>query len=273
MRRDPDREHVVIPEWTVTLLTGDRTILRHRRAAVDPRSRPAALGGPRGVALLSGVALALLTRAWATGLAIVVAAVVTADIIHTIGIGWARAGGVGAKLGQMATSSPYSLVAWAAGIVAVASAGPAPAGRAGGRRLRRDHRRGVRWAGRSHRPHPLTGPLRMDTDARPDRRRRVDRRRSRAGDRGRDRRAAAPGQPGTAGSDSSARIELNPASAQVHRPAVIDGPTRIVGHLPRMAVGVEEDRGVAAPERLGRFPADRRAGGAGLGGDRVDLLA
>ena len=46
---------------------------------------------------------------------------------------------------------------------------------------------------------------------------------------------------------------------------------RVVGDLPRMAVGVDEDAGVAAPERLGAVAWDRGARRLGLGDDRIDL--
>src|SRR3954464_11595105 len=43
-------------------------------------------------------------------------------------------------------------------------------------------------------------------------------------------------------------------------PVVGDPPARIVRDLPRMAVRVDEDRRVAAPERLGRLPPHRAPG-------------
>src|SRR2546429_3423542 len=46
---------------------------------------------------------------------------------------------------------------------------------------------------------------------------------------------------------------------------------RIVSDLPGMTVRVDEDAGVAAPERLRPAPRDRRAGGLCFGQNRVDL--
>jgi hypothetical protein len=58
----------------------------------------------------------------------------------------------------------------------------------------------------------------------------------------------------------------------VNATALVDPPVRVVRDLPRVPVGVDEDGAVAAPEGLGRPPADLRAGLASLLGDRVDLL-
>ena len=45
-----------------------------------------------------------------------------------------------------------------------------------------------------------------------------------------------------------------------------------MGNLPGMAVGVDEDARVAAPERRGAGAGDRGARLAGLGEDGIDLL-
>src|SRR6188768_2285240 len=49
------------------------------------------------------------------------------------------------------------------------------------------------------------------------------------------------------------------------------GPVRVVCDLPWVAVGVDEDAAVAAPEGLRRLAADPRAGGAGFFDHGVDL--
>src|SRR5436853_5988078 len=46
---------------------------------------------------------------------------------------------------------------------------------------------------------------------------------------------------------------------------------RVVGDLPRVAVGIDEDAAVPAPEGLGRLASDRRPGGTGLLDHLVDL--
>ncbi|MGH9139431.1 MAG: hypothetical protein ACRD0G_20665 [Acidimicrobiales bacterium] len=116
VRDDPGRTHVVIPEWTITMRMGDQTI----EATGDLVWVP----GPSPVpwlvlaaALAAGVALLAVTPVWARALAVVLAAAAVIDIIHAVGIGWAKAGGVGTKVGQLASGSFYALVAWiAAGI-------------------------------------------------------------------------------------------------------------------------------------------------------------
>ena len=55
------------------------------------------------------------------------------------------------------------------------------------------------------------------------------------------------------------------------RAVVRDRPARVVRDLPRMAVGIEEDARVAAPERLGAVARDRRAGGLRLRDHGIDL--
>src|SRR5829696_9377188 len=51
-----------------------------------------------------------------------------------------------------------------------------------------------------------------------------------------------------------------------------DRPVRVVRNLPWMAVGIDEDSRVAAPEGLRPCARDVRAGRAGLLDDGVDLL-
>src|SRR5262245_30616132 len=63
-----------------------------------------------------------------------------------------------------------------------------------------------------------------------------------------------------------------PASGQPDAAVGVDPPVRVVGDLPGVAIGVEEDRAVAAPEGLGRLATDRRAGGAGLLDRGVDRI-
>src|SRR4249919_3382394 len=82
------------------------------------------------------------------------------------------------------------------------------------------------------------------------------------------------------GSSSKKRRELSrrlrwarssPLSAKFDSAVIGNRPMRVVGDLSGVAVWVEEERAVAAPERLGRLAADRRAGGARLLGHGVDL--
>ena len=62
------------------------------------------------------------------------------------------------------------------------------------------------------------------------------------------------------------------ASVQPDAAVRCDRPTGVVGDLPRVTLGIDEERAVAAPERLGGLAADRRSGGACLLRDGVDLL-
>lgn len=49
-------------------------------------------------------------------------------------------------------------------------------------------------------------------------------------------------------------------------------PPRVVGDLPRVTVWIDHDRGVSAPERVGRLAAHFRARRSGSAGDRVDVV-
>src|SRR3954465_12780311 len=57
-----------------------------------------------------------------------------------------------------------------------------------------------------------------------------------------------------------------------HGPIRPNRPEGVVRNLPRMAVGIDEDPRVAAPEGRGTRPADGRSGGLCLGQGGVDLL-
>jgi len=117
VRRAPDRRHVVFPEWTIAMRMGDRTLQATGDLVWVPGPSPfpwLALA----LALLVAVAVLALTPAWAPALAVVVALLVVADVVHATGSAFATAGGVGAKLGQLAAGSFVSLFAWAAGVAA-----------------------------------------------------------------------------------------------------------------------------------------------------------
>src|SRR3954449_1221824 len=61
-------------------------------------------------------------------------------------------------------------------------------------------------------------------------------------------------------------------TAQPGLPVVGDRPVRVVGDLPPVPVGIDEDAGVAAPEGLSARSRYLGAGGAGLLQHLVDLL-
>ncbi len=113
VRRDPDSTHVVIPDWTITMQTGDRTITVTGDLLWVPGPSPIPWLGIAAAFAAITIAAAL-TRAWAPVLALVLAGALTVDVVHAVGIGWAKAGGVGDKFSQLAGGSFYALIAWVA---------------------------------------------------------------------------------------------------------------------------------------------------------------
>ena len=117
-RRDPSREHVIIPEWTVPVRLGDRTIEARGDLVWVPPPSATPWFALAGVLFVVTVALAF-TRKWAVALAVVVAMLVAVDVVHATGVGFAKAGPLSTRIGSVVGSSFYSVFAWAAGIVAV----------------------------------------------------------------------------------------------------------------------------------------------------------
>ena len=117
-RRDPDRTHVIIPEWTVPVRYGDRTVEARGDLVWVPQPSPVPWYALAAVLFIATVALAF-TPWWAAGLAVVVAALVVVDGAHAIGVGFSKEGPVTTQIAYVVGSSFYSVFAWAAGIVAV----------------------------------------------------------------------------------------------------------------------------------------------------------
>jgi hypothetical protein len=119
VQRDPDRTHVVIPKWTITMRMGAQTI----RARGDLRWVPGPTPLPwLGIAVVVGagvVALAALTSNVDRNLAIVLAVLLFLDVLHAIGIGWSKAGGTSAKLTEAGSAAVPSVIGWALGVVAL----------------------------------------------------------------------------------------------------------------------------------------------------------
>lgn len=118
VRRAPDRRQVVIPEWSIAMRIGERNI--------EARGNLLWVPGPSAtpwlalaVVLLIGVVGLAFTRPWARALAVVVATLVVADVVHAVGTGFAEAGSVGAKIASVAATSYFSVIVWIAGLVAV----------------------------------------------------------------------------------------------------------------------------------------------------------
>ena len=118
VRRDPGSSHVVIPDWTIAMRMGDRTIRATGDLIWVPGPSPLPWLG-LAAAFVIGIALVARTSVWARTLAAVLAVLVVVDIVHNVGIAWANAGGIGTKLGQLAGGSSYSLIAWAAASIGV----------------------------------------------------------------------------------------------------------------------------------------------------------
>ena len=118
VRRAPNERHVVIPRWEVPVeVRGERVLVVGDLTWVPgPSSTPwFALAG---LLALATVALAIPRRA-AVSLALVVGALVAADMVHIAGKAAASAGGLGAGLGAVLSGSFFSLAAWLAGGLAV----------------------------------------------------------------------------------------------------------------------------------------------------------
>jgi hypothetical protein len=118
VRRDPGREHVVIPNWEVFLRHGDTEIVARGDLTWVPGPSPVpwvllALG------LAAAAVLVSLTRWWAWGVAFFVVVLVAVDVGHSIGIALETAGSVGSQIARVFLVGFYSVLAWTAGIVAV----------------------------------------------------------------------------------------------------------------------------------------------------------
>jgi hypothetical protein len=123
VQANPGNRQTIIPEWTVTILRGGpRDALTRIAVKGDLVWEP----GPSAlpwyllvVVLLAAVVVIGRRRAWAVGLAAVTAVLVAVDVFHAIGLGLANAGGLGYRLTKAVTQSPFSLLGWAAGVLAV----------------------------------------------------------------------------------------------------------------------------------------------------------
>ena len=118
VQRSPGQRHVIIPEWTVQLKQGDRAIA----VKGDLVWVPGSSGLPWYLLALVLAALVVVigrSAAWGPGLAAVTAILVAIDIFHTFGLGLANAGGLGYRLEKSITQSPFSLLAWAAGVLPI----------------------------------------------------------------------------------------------------------------------------------------------------------
>ena len=118
VQANPGKRQTIIPQWVVTMKQGTQTITVTGDLVWEPGS--SALPWYLLVlVLLAAVVVVGRSPAWARGLAAVTAVLVAVDVFHALGLGLANAGGIGYRLTKAVTQSPFSLLGWAAGILAI----------------------------------------------------------------------------------------------------------------------------------------------------------
>ena len=118
VQANPDRRHVIIPEWVVTMKQGNETITVKGDLVWVPG--PSALPWFAFVAALVALVVVIGRRPnWATGLAAVTAVLVAVDMFHALGLGLANAGDLTERLAKSVTQAPLALLDWAAGALAI----------------------------------------------------------------------------------------------------------------------------------------------------------
>jgi len=108
--------HVVT--WTVKLTEAGTPIVVTGSLDWVPGSSPVPWLVLVIVLAIAGVLVGA-SRRWAHGLAVLVAVLVAADVVHAIGTGLFASGSIGHKIAVTFTGSYYSIVAWVLGAVAV----------------------------------------------------------------------------------------------------------------------------------------------------------
>jgi hypothetical protein len=114
----PGKRQTIIPQWVVTLKQGAQTISVKGDLVWEPGSS-ALPWYLLIVVLLALVVMIGRSEAWATGLAAVTAVLVAIDVFHAVGLGLANAGGLGYRLTKSVTQSPFALLGWAGGVLAI----------------------------------------------------------------------------------------------------------------------------------------------------------
>jgi hypothetical protein len=117
-RARPGERHVINAEWVVPMRLGAETISAKGDLVWEP--------GPSAlpwyllvVVLIAGVVLLGRGAGWAAGLAAVTAVLLVVDVFHVIGLGLANAGDLGYRLGKAFSGSPFAVVGWAVGVLAI----------------------------------------------------------------------------------------------------------------------------------------------------------
>jgi len=118
VQANPSKRQTVIPEWAVTLKQGTQTIAVKGDLVWEPGSS-ALPWYLLAVVLLAAVVVIGRSAAWAPGLAAVTAVLIAVDMFHALGLGLANAGGLGYRLTKSITQSPFAVMGWAGGVLAV----------------------------------------------------------------------------------------------------------------------------------------------------------
>jgi hypothetical protein len=119
VQTDPGKRQTIIPEWTVTLKQGTQTIAVKGDLVWEPGSSALPWYG-LALALVALVVFVGRGAGWAPGLAAVTAVMIAVDVFHTVGLGLANAGDLGYRLTKSITQSPFALMGWAGGGLAIA---------------------------------------------------------------------------------------------------------------------------------------------------------
>jgi hypothetical protein len=117
-RAEPGKRHVINAEWVVPMKTGAETVSIKGDLIWEP--------GPSAlpwylliVVLLAAVVLVGRSAGWAAGLAAVTGVLVVIDALHVLGLGLANAGDLGYQLGKAFSGSPFAVLGWGVGVLAV----------------------------------------------------------------------------------------------------------------------------------------------------------
>lgn len=117
-RAEPGKRHVINAEWVVPMKNGAETVSVKGDLIWEPG--PSALPWYLLIVVLLAAVVLLGRRAgWASGLAAVTGVLVAIDVFHVLGLGLANAGDLGYRLGKAVSQSPFAVLGWAVGVLAV----------------------------------------------------------------------------------------------------------------------------------------------------------